>query len=63
MSINLRTEKQIVIYSCDRLQQGHPKEQTTDLGNNVDQSQEYYAEHKKLESNDSTDVQPKSRQH
>ena len=61
MSPSTLREKQSVICSCNRLQQGNPKEETPDLGRDVDESQKYHAEHKKLDSNDSIYMKPKSR--
>lgn len=60
--LNLRRQKLTVIHSCNRLQQDNRKEETPDLGKDVDESQKYHAEHKKLESNDSIYIKPKSRQ-
>lgn len=59
MSPSTVREKQIVIYPCNRLQQGNPKEENPDLGKDMDESQ--HAEHEKLESNDSNYMKPKSR--
>lgn len=61
MSPSTVREKQSVIYSCNRLRQGNPKEENPDLGKDAGESQKYHAEHEKLESNDSIYMKPKSR--